>query len=159
MASLSDKDVAQLRKRGIAIEKDVYGTRYSLSLQGLFWLLNLIQEKPAQGKKLRLTAELLKELARVSVSENWRTLRVKAIELPAYSDKYFQLAIYLNGSPPRMLENTGALRGLSGPVSIFSLSSHIAPVENTDAIWIPTKLEQEQLSAGEYLEFGAELVG
>ncbi|MNP39352.1 hypothetical protein D3C76_1329250 [compost metagenome] len=159
MASLSNTDVAQLRKRGIEIEEDVHGTRYVFSLQGLFWLFNLLQEKPTQGKKLRLTADLLKELARVSISENWRTLRIKASELPAYADKYFQLATYLNGSPPRMLENTGALRGLGGPVSIFTLSNHIAPVENTDAIWLPTEREQEQLSAGGYLEFGEGLVG
>lgn len=154
MPALSDKDVAQLRKRGIEIEKDSFGTRYVFSLQGLYWLFNHLYDKPTQGKKQRLTVGLLKELANVPAGKNWRLLRAKAAALPVYSDTYLQLAFYLNGSPPKLLHNLAAHPGIEQQVPFLERSNILCPVQNTEAVWRLTEDEQKKLSAGEHLEFG-----
>ncbi|CAD5378997.1 conserved hypothetical protein [Pseudomonas sp. OF001] len=161
MPALGVRDEALLRQRGIEVERDYhFGVRYVFSLQGLFWLFNYLHEKPTPDKKPRLTAELLKELARVRVGKDWRELRVKAVTLPVYnSDKYFQLAIYLNGTPPLSVRNLGPYPVMVAQVSFQVLSSLISLVPSTDAVWWLTDDERQRLSAGEYLEFGEGLVG
>lgn len=154
MPALSDKDVAQLRKRGIEIEKDNFGTRHVFSLQGLYWLFNHLYDKPTHGKKQRLTLGLLKELATVPAGKDWRLLRAKAAALPVYSDTYLQLAIYLNGSPPKLLHNLAAHRGIGQQVSFLERSNFLSPVQSIEAVWKLTEDEQKKLSAGEHIEFG-----
>jgi hypothetical protein len=115
---LSSKDIGQLRTRGIEIEKDAHGSRYVFSLQGLYWLFNYLYEHGHQ----RLTEALLRTLANVPAGSEWRTLRVLSVELPTYGDdRYTQLAIYLNGSPPRLLVNTSAEKSIPREVSFHSM--------------------------------------
>lgn len=154
MPALSDKDVAQLRTRGIEIEKDNFGTRYVFSLQGLYWLFNHLYDKPTHGKKQRLTLGLLKELATVPAGKDWRLLRAKAAALPVYSDTYLQLAIYLNGTPPRLLHNLAAHLGIGQQVPFLDHSNFLSPAQYTEAVWKLTEDEQKKLTAGELLEFG-----
>lgn len=159
MPALGARDEALLRQRGIDVERDVFGTRYVFSLQGLFWLFNHLLETLTPGKKLVLTAEMLRELARVPVGDEWRELRVKAVELPVYGPgKYFQLTIYLDGTPPRSVRSLGPYSPIVAQVSFQELSSLISLVPSTDAIWWLTEDELQRLAVGECLEFGEGLV-
>jgi hypothetical protein len=158
MATLSGNDVGKLRKRGIEIERDIYGVKYVFSLQGLYWLFNHLYEKGNKGKKQRLTGGMLKAIASAPAGKNWRALRVKAVELPIYSGAVFQLAIYLNGTPPKLLHNTDSLKGLVERISFLGRSTDLTVLGDTEAVWELTEGEQKLLGAGEYLEFTIEQV-
>lgn len=151
---LSSRDVGQLRARGIEIEKDVHGSRYLFSLQGLYWLFNYLYEHGHQ----RLIEALLKKLANIPAGPEWRTLRVLSVALPTYGDdRYTQLAIYLNGSPPRLLLNTSAEKSIPREFSFHSKLPLLILRENE--LEISCRLddeEMERLAAGECLKICAE---
>lgn len=151
MATLSTKDELHLMQRGIAVEKDIHGYQYTFSLQGVYWLLNYLHEHHQQGKKPGLTLSLLKNLANAPAAKDARALRVKAVELPVYSKSFFQLAFYLNGTPPRLLHNTAPLHGLSERFPFLLRSNAIASTE--EAFWQLTEDEQKRLAAGEVVEY------
>jgi hypothetical protein len=154
MPALSKSELTQLNQRGIEIEKGSSGTRYVFSLSGLFWLFNHLREKPATRRKQRLSIRLLKELASASIRPEWCQLRVKAMALPVYSENYFQLAIYLNGSPPILLHTLELRRGIESHAAFLERSSILAPADDTEVVWSITEHERKQLAAGKYLAFG-----
>lgn len=97
--TLSKKDEVVLAERGISVESGVYGVNIILTPKGLCWLLNYLHSSGKQGSLLSL--KLLKEVAGFQKdSDSWRELRLVASRLPAYDTQYYQLSIYLNGSPP-----------------------------------------------------------
>ncbi len=155
MPTLSTKDLDQLGERGISVEKESGGIRYVFTLTGVYWLLNYHYQSRSSGTKQRLTAGFLKNLANTPVLQDARSLRVKAIELPVYSgDKGFQLAFYLNGSPPRLLHNTDFLPYISDQVPFLQRSSAIALIGDTEALWRLSENEQQRLAAAGLVEHG-----
>lgn len=154
MPALSKNDLNQLKLRGIEVESGSSGTRYVFSLSGLYWLFNHLHEKPARSRKQRLSIRLLKELVSASVRPLWSQLRVKAMALPVYSENYYQLAIYLNDSPPLMLHILDLRREIESQVPFLEHSSVLAPAEDTEVVWNISEDEREQLVAGKYLAFG-----
>lgn len=100
MPTLSKKDEVMLAERGITVESGVYGIKITLTSKGLCWLLNYLHSSGKQGSFLSL--KLLKEVAGFQKdSDSWRELRIVASRLPAYDTQYYQLSLYLNGSPPK----------------------------------------------------------
>lgn len=154
MPALSKNDLTLLQLRGIEVESGPSGTRYVFSLTGLFWLFNHLREKPAKSRKQRLSRRLLKELVSASIRPEWRQLRVKAMALPVYSENHYQLAIYLNGSPPLMLHILDLRREIESQVPFLEHSSVLAPADDTEVIWKISEDERKQLVAGKYLAFG-----
>ncbi|SEJ42811.1 hypothetical protein SAMN05216201_108164 [Pseudomonas linyingensis] len=154
MPALSKNDLTLLQLRGIEVESGPSGTRYVFSLTGLFWLFNHLREKPARSRKQRLSIRLLKELVSASIRPEWRQLRVKAMALPVYSENHYQLAIYLNGSPPLMLHILDLRREIESQVPFLEHSSFLAPAEDTEVVWKISEEERKQLVAGKYLAFG-----
>lgn len=153
MAVLGNKEQQVLRLRGIEIVSDIYGSRYTFTLRGLFWLLNYLDE--ARPKKTSFNIALLKALAAPHSPEKWRELRVKAFDLPTYTTSHQQLAIYLNGTPPVRLLNTPATRGIPEAFSLlevrpFTLSK---VAQDTTVEVVVSEAEQGRLSAGECLRF------
>jgi hypothetical protein len=156
MAALSKNDLTQLHLRGIDVESGSAGTRYVFSLSGLFWLFNHLREKPAKSRKQRLSIRLLRELVSASIRPEWRQLRVKAMALPIYSENHYQLAIYLNGSPPVMLHILDLRREIEAQVPFLEHSSGLVPADDTEVVWSITQDERKQLAEGKYLVFGEE---
>ncbi|WP_404419492.1 hypothetical protein [Marinospirillum sp.] len=98
--TLSNKDQVLLAERGISVESGVYGVKIKLISNGLCWLLNYLHSSGKQGSLLSL--KLLKDVAAFQKdSDSWRELRIAASRLPAYDTQYYQLSLYLNGSPPK----------------------------------------------------------
>jgi hypothetical protein len=155
MAVLSGKDRQILGARGVEVVSDSFGTRYTFSLQGLFWLLNYLLE--AQPEKTSFSIGLLKALATVQPTDNWRELRVKACDLPAYNSNYQQLAIYLNGSPPRKLLNTHAALGVPQTFDLLEARpfTHAKIAQGSEVHVVISSAEKERLASGECLEFKA----
>lgn len=156
MATLSSKDIGQLNLRGIEQRQDAYGTQYYFSPSGLYWLFNTLYGRNSKGRKPRLTNELLKAVANTPVGKDWRTLRIKVSELPVYTDSVFQLAFYLNGTPPRMLQNTDHLTRVVGDIRFLDRSNILGVVEGTEVILKLTEHECECLMQGELLERNAD---
>lgn len=144
--------MAQLRPRGIEVTQDSYGTQYSFSSLGLYWLFNVLCGRDSKGKKLRLTNDLLHAVANTPVDSDWRSLRLKAIKLPVYSEDGFQLAFYLNGTPPRMLQNTGFHKVIGEQIEFLERSSVLSVIGSNQAFLNLSEDECKQLMSGELLE-------
>lgn len=156
MSILSSKDIGQLSLRGIERRQDAYGTQYYFSPSGLYWLFNTLYRRSSIGKKPLLTNELLKAVANAPVDKDWRTLRMKASELPVYTDSVFQITFYLNGTPPRILQNTDPLTNIGGDIRFLDRSNVLGVVEGIEAFLKLTEQECECLMQGGYLERNAE---
>lgn len=152
MATLSSRDIGQLRSRGIEKHQDRFGVKYYLSPLGLYWLFNTLYSRDSKGKKPRLTNELLKAVANTPADTDWRALRIKASELPVYSDTVFQIAFYLNGSPPRLLQNTGSISNIVEEIHLLDRSSVLGVVEGTEVFLKLTEEECTSLKHGELIE-------
>ena len=155
MPVLSSKALQILQSRGIEIAADSFGTRCTFTLQGLSWLLNYLLE--AQPEKVRFSTGLLSALVTARPSENWRQLRVKACDLPAYTSNYQQLAIYLNGSPPRKLFNTHASPSVPQSFNLLECRpfTQAKATNGAEVYVVISGSEQAQLAAGDCLEFNA----
>lgn len=156
MATLSTRDIEQLHRRGIEKRQDSFGTQYFFSPLGLYWLFNTLYGRNSQGKKPRVTNELLKAVANTPVDKDWRTLRIKAFELPVYSGAVFQLAFYLNGSPPRLLQHTDTFHSIVGDIRFLDRSGVLGVVEGTEVLLKLTESECKSLTQGELIERDSE---
>ena len=159
MPSLSSNEVHGLGLRGINVETDIYGSHYTFTTQGLYWLFNVLQQ-PAAKRSKKLTVSLLKTIAKAVPNQHWRELRIKATELPTYDSCYYQLTIYLNGTPPSRPLTVGPLAGLSGPI-LFLLEGRLLVLpEYADVNLLLTEEEQGELLAGGFLKarFGASAI-
>lgn len=156
MTKLSSKDIGCLSLRGIERSQDVYGVQYHFSPLGLYWLFNTLYGQNSAGKKPRLTNELLKAVANTPVDKDWRTLRIKASELPVYDGSSFQLAFYLNGTPPRLLQNTDPLISIVGNIRFLDRSNVLGVVPGVEVFLKLTEQECESLMKGELLERNSE---
>lgn len=101
MATLTNKNMEVLSTRGIAVRNDSGTVQITLTTKGVCWLLNFLNIQRNVGATLSL--KLLNDLARFQpVLKSWRQLRVKAASYPvSEGTEYFQLAVYLDGTPPR----------------------------------------------------------
>lgn len=152
MPSLSSNEVHGLGLRGINVETDIYGSHYTFSTLGLYWLFNVLHEQPAAKRSKKLTVSLLKTIAKAAPNDHWRELRIQAVELPTYDTHYYQLAIYLNGTPPRSLLAVGPLAGLTGPIPFLLHGRLLSLPAHTDANLLLAEEEQGELLAGGFLK-------
>jgi hypothetical protein len=97
--TLSNKDQEVLAQRGVTAHNGAFGTEITLTTLGVAWLFNYLQSSGSIGSTLTLS--LLKDLANFQPINSWRALRLQAVPIPVYDTNYFQLIIYLEGSPPR----------------------------------------------------------
>lgn len=153
MPSLSSNEVHGLGLRGINVETDIYGSHYTFTTQGLYWLFNVLHEQPANKRPRTLTVSLLKTIAKAAPNDHWRELRIKAVELPTYDSSYYQLAIYLNGTPPRSPLTVGPLAALSGPIPFLLEGRFLALPDFADANLLVIDEEQRELLACGLLKF------
>jgi hypothetical protein len=160
MPSLSSNEVHGLGLRGINVETDIYGSHYTFTTQGLYWLFNVLHEQPVAKRSKKLTVSLLKTIAKAAPNDHWRELRIKAVELPTDGSNYYQLAIYLNGTPPRSPLTVGPLAVLSGPIPFLLEGRFLALPDYADANLLLTEEEQGELLAGGFLKarFGASAI-
>ena len=152
MPSLSSNEVHGLGLRGINVETDIYGSHYTFTTQGLYWLFNVLHEQPANKRPRKLTVSLLKAIAKAAPNDHWRELRIKAVELPTDGSSYYQLAIYLNGTPPRSPLTVGPLSGLSGPIPFLLEGRLLVLPDYADANLLLTEEEQGEPLAGGFLK-------
>lgn len=152
MAALSTKVISTLHLRGVEKRDDVHGAQYFFSPTGLYWLFNLLYERESNGRKFLLSNELLKSVATTSPGKDWRSLRIKACELPIYDGSGFQLAFYLNGTPPRMLHNSSPLNVIGGDISFIDRSGVLAAPSGTSVFLKLNEEEIQILSSGGFLE-------
>jgi hypothetical protein len=152
MPSLSSNEVHGLGLRGINVETDIYGSHYTFTTQGLYWLFNVLHQQPANKRPRKLTVSLLKAIAKAAPNDDWRELRIKAVELPTYDSAYYQLTIYLNGTPPRSPLTVGPLAGLSGPIPFLLEGRLLVLPDYADANLLLTEEEQGELLAGGFLK-------
>lgn len=152
MPSLSSSEIHRLGLRGIDVETDIYGSHYTFTAQGLYWLFNVLYQQPATRSPRKLTTFLLKAIAKAAPDEHWRELRIQAVELPTYDTHYYQLAIYLNGTPPRSLLAVGPLAGLTGPIPFLLHGRLLSLPAHTDANLLLAEEEQDKLLAGGFAQ-------
>lgn len=145
MPSLSSKEVHGLGLRGINVETDIYGSNYTFTTQGLYWLFNVLHQQPAAKRSKKLTVSLLKTIAKAAPNDHWRELRIKAVELPTYDSSHYLLAIYLDGTPPRSPLTVGPLAGLSGPIPFLLEGRLLVLPDYADANLMLTEKEHGEL--------------
>ncbi|RPX38139.1 hypothetical protein [Pseudomonas aeruginosa] len=152
MAVLGSRERLVLQQRGIDVVSGVYGTYHSLTSKGLYWLFNHVHE--VRPTKLRFSIPLLKSLASVQPTSNWRNLRITAVVLPTYKAQYYQLAVYLNGSPPRQIYHSSVERSVPEEFNLLSGAPFISAATHGvgEVRGQLTEVERQRLTAGEYIE-------
>jgi hypothetical protein len=101
MSKLSNAVLKDLIQKGIHIdESDPDGVFVKFDTVGLYWVFNYLNLTERSYSSFSL--KLLKDVASFGRNGEFRELRMKAFKVPVYDgDVYMQLAVYLNGTPPR----------------------------------------------------------
>lgn len=141
--SLSLKAADILSARGIQSNE--------LTPNGLMWLLNYRSSMTAWSL-LTWGAPLRKKLA-VYQPESLRALHLQAVRLQPYGTPYFQLAAYLERSPPRPFY-FGAVSRLQSGTELSGLGILRQPSSTAEVVRLTlTEIELDRLHAGESIRY------
>jgi hypothetical protein len=139
---LSAHDYQMLEEKGIFYRIDMYGTRISITPQGLYLILNFFLLN--KNEKLSITRTVLKKLAKLPPKKDeYRELRCQFFKISCHSHVYFLPTFYLNGTPPRTLLSLPPCSSPSDSLEFPAGSRELIKVRNNQIIDI--RFAEEEL--------------